>query len=620
MKIEEIKNPQFLKSLNIKEMNILAHDIRSFLIKTVSNTGGHLSSNLGVVELTIALHYVFKTPKDRILFDVGHQSYVHKILTGRANRMNTLRQFGGLSGFQNREESEYDHYETGHSSTALSTALGMAVARDLKKENYEIIPVVGDGALMSGLSLEALNQIGYEKKKMIIVFNDNNMSISKNVGALNKSFSIMRSSVAYNQLKSNVKDYLKDNNKEQIISTIHNAKESIKKSVIDSGIFKEFGINYLGPIDGHDLNSLIKAFRSAQNSTGPIVVHVITKKGKGYKYTEEDKIGLWHGVGKFDISSGKFLNDVPEGFLPYSKLISNCVDKQMEKNSNIVAITPAMKTGSCMNELFAKYPNRCFDCGIAEDHALQFSAGLALNGMHPFVSVYSSFLQRAYDQLNNDLCRMNLPVVIGIDRAGLVGNDGASHHGVFDISFLNPLPNMIIAQGKDANEIAKLIELAFNVNQPFAIRYPKGFVKNTISEEKNDIVLGKWEYSYNNDNKKAIIITYGEDVNIIINHIKNNNLNYDVINARFIKPIDNEMLDEIAKFNVPIYIYTTEILKGGLGDSIVTYYSKANINANVTCIGIDDKYVMHGCNGKLKESLGIDIIALFKKIEEDINA
>lgn len=616
MKIEEIKDPHFLKWATTKELKELAKDIRSFLVDTVSKTGGHLSSNLGIVEITIALHTVFNTPKDKILFDVGHQSYVHKILTGRANKMNTLRQFNGLSGFQKRYESEYDCFEAGHSSTALSSALGMAVARDLRNERYEIIPVVGDGALMSGLSLEALNQIGYEKKKIIIIFNDNNMSISKNVGALNKSFARMRSSVAYNELKYNVKEYLKENNKEKVISKIHNAKESIKKSIINSGIFGEFGIDYLGPIDGHNIDALIKAFKTAQNSSGPIVVHCITKKGKGYKYTEEDRTGLWHGVGKFDVKTGKFMNNATENCISYSKLVANTVEEMMDNNKDIVAITPAMITGSCLNNLFAKYPKRSFDCGIAEDHAIEFSSGLALNKMHPFVSVYSSFLQRSYDEINQDLCRMDLPCLIGIDRAGLVGEDGPTHHGTFDISILNPLPNMIIAQGKDSNEIRNLIYTAFNTNHPFALRYPRGNTQLLEKEDFKELELGKWEYEYNNKNRKAVIITYGNDVVSIAKIVKENKLNYSVVNARYIKPIDEHILKQIASYNVPIFVYTTDIIKGGLGDSILAFYNANKIKTDVTIMGIDDQYVTHGSLAQLKESLGLDINHLLKKIEE----
>lgn len=619
MDLTKIENPNFLKWMNFKELDDLSKDIRSFLIDSVSKTGGHLSSNLGVVELTIALHFVFNSPKDKFLFDVGHQSYIHKILTGRAKDMDNLRQFEGLSGFQNRSESKYDCFEAGHSSTALGTALGMAVARDLKKESYEIVPIVGDGSLMSGLSLEALNQIGYEKRKMIIVFNDNNMSINRNVGALTKSFSRMRISSAYNELKTNVKGSLKENNYYKVIDKIHNAKESIKKRVIDSGIFKEFGIDYIGPIDGHNIEALVKAFRSAQNSRGPIVVHVITKKGKGYKYTEEDSAGLWHGVGKFNVETGKFLNSIPDGYISYSKLVANTVSKLMESNNNIVTVTPAMKNGSCLNELFSKYPNRSFDCGIAEDHAIQFASGLALNGMHPFVSIYSSFMQRSYDQLNHDLCRMDLPVVVGVDRSGLVGEDGSSHHGVFDISFVKPLPNAIIAQGKDANEIRNLIYTGFNTKHPFFIRYPRGSVKLSTEDSFEKIEVGKWEFTYNNDSRKAIIISYGNDVEEIGKLVKSNNLNYSIVNARFIKPMDYDMLNTISQYNVPIFVYTSDVINGGIGESISSYMNSIGFKQKVHVVGIDDSYVNQGSLAQLKKSLNIDIDSLLEMMEKELN-
>ncbi len=621
MKIEDIKNPDFLKTLSVEELNALSGDIRKFLIESVSKTGGHLSSNLGIVELTVALHYVFNCPRDRFLFDVGHQSYIHKILTGRADKMSTLRQFGGLSGFIKRNESEYDCFEAGHSSTSLSAALGMAVARDLKGEHYDIVPIVGDGALMSGLSLEALNQIGYEKKKVIIVFNDNNMSISKNVGALSKSFAKLRSSAYYNELKSDVKDALKTKKLGNFfIKGVHNFKESIKKSVVDSGVFGEFGIEYLGPIDGYDMNTLINAFRTAQAENGPIVVHVITQKGKGYKYTEQDKNGTWHGVGKFDVETGRFLSSVPAGYKSYSEMVSDEVLYNMDKRKDIVALTPAMISGSKMAKIFAKYPTRSFDCGIAEDHALEFAAGLALNGMHPFVAIYSSFLQRAYDQLNHDLCRMDLPVVLGLDRSGLVGEDGDTHHGVFDISFMKSLPNMIIAEGKDAKETGNLIYTAFNTPHPFAIRYPRGNVKNKENEENSLIEVGKWTVEYNNDSTRAIIITYGNDVDELVKLVCENSLNYEIVNARFIKPMDSDMLCYIAERDVPVYVYTCDMLSGGLAEEILSFYNKKGMDVNLKSVGIPDTYVPQGTVAQLKEYLGIDLKTFLEQVEKDLNA
>ena len=623
MNVLDIKSPKDIKNLNPDELNELAKDIRTFLVTSISKTGGHLSSNLGIVEITIALHYVFNAPEDKILFDVGHQSYVHKILTGRAKDMEHLRQFGGISGFQKRNESEYDCFEAGHSSTALSTALGMAIARDLDNKDYAIIPVVGDASMMSGISLEALNNIGYKKRKMIIVFNDNNMSINKSVGALKKSFKNLRTNESYIGFREGVKSSL--NHNEIGISLQHfisRIKKSLKHNLINSGIFKEFDIDYIGPIDGHNIEELIRAFKAASLKDGPVVVHCITTKGKGYKYAEGDRTGKWHGIGKFDPESGKTLTKLPEGNKDYSSVVADTVEKIMDSNKDVVCITPAMISGSKLNNIFEKYPDRSFDVGIAEEHAVLFASGLALNGKRPFVSIYSSFLQRAYDQLNHDISRMDLPVVFGIDRAGIVGADGETHNGVFDISFIRPLPNTILCQGKNSVEIENLIYTGFKQNHPFFIRYPRGNIEYTKTYKFEEIPLGKWEKIGNNKvgQVKAYIITYGEDVIKISNYIVRNKLPIDVINARFIKPIDKAMLDAIAKTKKPVYVYTTDIIKGGLGDDILEFYNSKNLNVKVKIFGIDDVFVKHGDVETVKKSLHLDIDTLFKTIKKDLNA
>lgn len=617
MDIKDIKNPNFIKKLNTQQLNELAKDIRTFLLDTVSKTGGHLSSNLGVVELTIALHYCFNAPEDKLLFDVGHQCYTHKILTGRANKMSTMRKFGGISGFQKRVESKYDCFEAGHSSTSLPIALGMATARDLNKDKYNVVPIIGDGSLANGLSLEALNQIGFQKRKMIIVFNDNNMSISKNVGALSYSVSKLRNSSGYNNAKNSVKNILKQaKNGELIINTIHDIKERIKGSIIDANVFDEFGIYYIGPVDGHNIDDLIKAFNLAKTKNVPVVVHCITKKGKGYKFCEEDSIGKWHGVGKFDIKSGKFESSCLDDEISYSRLVSNCVEKQMSKNKDIVVITPAMISGSCLDNIFDKYKDRSFDVGIAEDLAIDYACGLSLQGKIPFVSVYSSFLQRAYDQLNHDVARMNLPMVVGIDRCSLVGEDGETHHGVFDISLLNSLPNVVICEGKDSQEIASLINTGFKSNKPFFIRYPRGNVKNNVVNKNiKNIKIGSWESVIDNSNPNAIVLSYGNDVVELEKIINANSLNINLINCRYIKPIDEDMLLKIAKFNKPIYVYTSDVIKGGLGDSILEFYSKNDISVKIDIVGIDNQFVTHGSVDKLKQSLKIDIYSFIKRIK-----
>lgn len=621
MEVLDIKSPADIKNLSVEELNTLASKIRAFLLDSVSKTGGHLASNLGVVELTIALHYVFDAPKDKLLFDVGHQSYIHKILTGRAKDMENLRKHGGISGFQKRGESIYDCFEAGHSSTALSTALGMAIARDLNSEKYNIVPIVGDASIMSGMSLEALNQIGYKRRKMVIVFNDNNMSIDKNVGALKKSFANMRTEETYTDFRDSVKQFLKKSEFGSAIQeSIHGVKSSIVNSVFDTGIFKDFDIDYIGPVDGHNINQLIKAFKAAKRKDLPCVVHVITTKGKGYKYTEGDRTGKWHGVGKFDIDSGKLLSTTPEGYLDYSSIVSNALDSIMAKDNDVVCITPAMITGSKLNNIFSKYPDRSFDVGIAEDHAMCFASGLALNGKKPFVSIYSSFLQRAYDQLNHDIARMNLPVVVGIDRAGIVGEDGETHHGVFDISLIRSLPNVVLAQGKNSVEIENLLYSGFKYNGPFFLRYPRGNIEYTKNYKFNEITIGKWELLSNNKVNKAYILTYGEDVIKIQDYINTHKLPYGVINCRFLKPIDEKLLLEIASTKKPLFIYTSDIIKGGLGDDILECLNRNAIKCPTYILGIDDMYVKHGSVDELKKDLKLDLNYLFNFIKKKLNA
>ena len=620
MNVKDIKDPDFLKDLDIRQLNELANDIRLFLLDNVSKTGGHLSSNLGVVELSIALHYVFNAPKDKILFDVGHQSYIHKILTGRANKMDSLRKFDGISGFQKRIESEYDCFEAGHSSTALSTALGMAVARDLNKDNYNIVAVVGDGSMMSGLSLEALNQIGFNNNKVIVIFNDNNMSIDKNVGALAKAFNKLRRNKKYNEIKISIKDLLRKRNfGEALIKSIHNLKNKIQNNIVDSGIFDDFDIYYLGPIDGNNIEDLIRVFEIAKEKEYSCVIHCITKKGKGYKYTEQDTTGLWHGVGRFDVETGEFLDIKPDGYLSSSQIVANTIEDLMSNNKDIVTITPAMKIGSALSNISDKYPDRFFDVGIAEDHAICFASGLALSGKRPFVSIYSSFSQRAYDQFNHELSRMNLPVVIGLDRAGLVGDDGETHHGVFDISFLRSLPNVVICQGKDARELKDLINAGFKQDNPYFIRYTRNSLKDDNDYKYNDIKIGSWTYLNKIDNEKCNIISYGEDVEKINEYVIENNLQYNVINARYIKPIDYKTMDKIVSNNKPLFIYTSDIIKGGLYDEILEYLNNKNCNIEVNITGIDDKFIKHGDVELLKKDSGMDLESFFNKISNKVN-
>lgn len=615
MDLTQIQNPAFLKSMNIDELQQLAQDIRMFLIDHVSKTGGHLSSNLGVVELTMALHRVFDSPTDKLFFDVGHQCYVHKILTGRASQFSTLRQYKGLSGFQKRSESEHDVWEAGHSSTSLSAAMGMAVVRDLNHDTYHIIPVIGDGAMGGGMSLEALNQIGSEQRNMIILFNDNNMSISQNVGVLTQNFAKLRTSKPYNTLKSDLKQRLNKNNVGQSLLTgMQNVKDAIKKSVIDTGIFGEFGLEYLGPVDGHDFKSLIKILEVAKRHEGPVVVHVLTTKGKGYPFCEEDREGRWHGVSSFNPETGMALTSIPEGHLNWSSIISESLINQAKLNQDIIAVTPAMITGSKLEKFFALFPQRAFDCGIAEEHAMTFTAGLAISGKRPFISIYSSFLQRAYDQINHDICRMDLPVVIGIDRAGLVGEDGDTHHGVFDISLLRSLPNIILCQPKDCVEAQNLMVTAFNQTHPFAIRYPRGSA-NFVENKDNEIIpIGSWSCYNDAQNHSVVIITYGPDVDRVLSKILTNTLPVTVINARFFKPLDEEMLCWLNKANKKVIVYETDMLVGGLSSAILEWISDHQSDMKITRLGIHDHYVTQGSMNQIRKQEKIDIVTLFEEV------
>lgn len=620
MDLTTIENPGFLKEMSVEEMEDLAADVRAFLIHSLAKTGGHIASNLGVVELTIAMHYVFDMPHDKIFFDVGHQCYTHKILTGRAKEFDNLRQYGGISGFQKRRESIYDVWEAGHSSTSLSAALGMAIARDLNHEDYHIVPVIGDGALSSGMALEALNTIGSERRKMIIVFNDNNMSISKNVGALTRGFSRLRSAKTYNSLKLNMKDALNRSGVGKVVYTgLKGIKDTLRDTVIDSGIFGEFNVNYLGPVDGHSIKDLIRVLTVAKEYDDPVVVHVITRKGKGYAPCEMDREGIWHGVGPFDPTTGRMLASTPAGYKSWSRLMADTLEELATRNEDIIALTPAMINGSSLESFFAHFSERSFDCGIAEEHTVTMAAGMAISGKRPFVAIYSSFMQRAYDQINHDVCRMDLPVVFGIDRAGLVGADGETHHGVFDPGLLLPLPNMIVAQPKNAQEARDLMYTAFSQKHPFAIRYPRGDVKIPDDIHLKLIKVGTWTEDYKGDDVRLTVIAYGSDVEKISEKASVNQLPIRVINARFFKPLDLECLKALAAEGLPVIVYETDMLTGGLSTAILDTVNDLGLNMPLIRIGIPDRYVTHGSLKQLRAETGIDLNTLFEKVTELLN-
>lgn len=615
MEIKKIENPRFLKQLNIDELNQLSQDIRDFLIENISKTGGHFSSNLGIVELTVALHYVFDSPKDKFLFDVGHQAYVHKILTGRAPMFNKLKKYGGMCGFQNRHESIHDPWEAGHSSTTISGATGLAIARDLKKENFEVISIIGDAALMSGESLEALNFLGGIDTKVIVILNDNNMSISRNVGGLSNFLSDVRMSYKYNQAKSNYTEILSQSAfGQKIFDVTKRVKDKVKRKILLDTPFSQFDLDYIGPVDGHNIEELIRALETVKNLDHSVVLHVLTKKGKGYEPAEKDRSGVYHSVGAFDLVEG-IQPVLDQEKHSWSQSVSDHVEYLMNKHDDICVITPAMITGSCLQKIFKNYPDRSFDVGIAEEHAMTLAAGLSQGKEFPFLSVYSSFFQRAYDQLNHDIARMNLPCLIGIDRAGLVGGDGATHHGVFDIGLIAPIPGVIIMAPKDEEEAQKMINTAYqNKDHPYVMRYSKNKVIDTHQHTDETIKVGQWELIKEMEDAAINVVTYGDNVLAVLKMAETDHLPINIINARFIKPIDKDMLERMS--DKPIIVYETDLMNGSLGSIMSLYYEKNHINVDMSFIGIDDHYVTFGDNESLYKQEHISLNDLKNKIEE----
>lgn len=610
MNLNAINSPEFLNDMDIKNLYLLSEEIRLFLLENISKTGGHLSSNLGVVELTVALHKVFNAPEDKILFDVGHQSYTHKILTGRAKDFSSLRKFKGLSGYQKRSESIYDCFEAGHTSTTISAALGMAVARDTRNEKHHIIPVIGDGALTGGIALEALNHLGHIKTPVIVILNDNEMSISKNVGGVNSNLERLRISMPYNKAKQNYKELL---NKNYIGRHAYNISKCIKdiiKEKVVYNVFTEMGLDYLGPVDGHDYHDLLRSLNKAKNSNRSIIVHVITKKGKGYDLAENDANGKWHGISSFNHETGESINTSNDNVISWSRVISDAILEKMDKDNRIVTITPAMIGGSQLEKIFDKYPSRSFDVGIAEQHASMFAAGLALDGMHPFLSIYSTFSQRAYDQFNHDISRMNLPIVIGLDRAGLVGEDGETHNGVFDISLFRSLPNFIISAPGSFTEAKSLVEIAFNTTGPFIIRYPRGNTKDTVIDLECKLEIGKFRSIYSN--KKRVLLTYGTHsykFKEIINKDK-----CGLIHAVFIKPLDEALISELLSNEIEIIIYEPDIKAGGFSSSILEYANEQKLDARlITILSINDIFVEAGSVHEQLNYLGLDYEYILNK-------
>jgi 1-deoxy-D-xylulose-5-phosphate synthase len=622
MDLLSIKDPSFLKNLSTKELEELSGEIRQFLIEKLSVTGGHIGPNLGVVELTIALHKCFDSPKDKFLWDVGHQSYVHKILTGRACQFDTLRQHKGLCGFPKMVESEHDVWETGHSSTSLSAAMGMAIARDLKGENSHIVPIIGDGALTGGMALEALNHIGHEKKKLIVILNDNEMSIAPNVGALHSVLGRLRTAGKYHWVKDELEYLLKKVPAigGQLAATAERIKDSLKYLFVSGIFFEELGFTYLGPVDGHDYDDLFENLAYAKKQEGPVLLHVITKKGKGYNPAENDKIGTWHGTGPYKMETGDFVK--PEFAPPaWSKLVSETVRKIARTDERIVAVTPAMPVGSKLEGFASEFPDRMIDVGIAEQHATTFAAGLATQNMKPFLAIYSTFLQRAYDQVVHDICRQNLNVFIGIDRAGLVGADGETHQGVFDIAFLRHLPNMVLMMPKDENEGQHMVYTAIKYDEgPIAMRYPRGNGLGVpMDEELKEIPIGTWEVL--REGEDAAILTFGTTIPMAMEAaeiLARQGVSVKVINTRFIKPLDEEMLVGILNKNMPILTIEEAVLQGGFGSFVLeTSHDLGYQHVEIDRMGIPDQFIEHGSVDKLLEEIGMtteDVVLRMQKL------
>ena len=616
MILERIQKENDIKTLTPKELDILRDEIREFLVESISKTGGHLASNLGVVELTMALHLVFDLPKDKIIWDVGHQSYTHKLLTGRKDGFATLRQLGGMSGFPKTIESESDCFNTGHSSTSISAGLGMAHARELTGEDYYVVSVIGDGALTGGMAFEALNNASQLKSNFIIVLNDNNMSISENVGGLNRYLSNFRTADAYSGLKENVKHSLSQipGVGKKMVQKIHNAKSGLKQLFVPGMLFEEMGLIYLGPVDGSNIAEMQKTFNEAKRVDGPVLVHVLTKKGAGYLPAERHP-ARFHGTEPFEIETGIPSNKRKKA--NYTDVFSTVMLKLAERNPKVVAITAAMTDGTGLKRFHLNYPERFFDVGIAEEHAVTFAAGMAKMGLIPVFAVYSSFLQRAYDQIMHDVCLQNLPVVFAIDRAGLVGSDGETHQGIFDLSFLSTIPNMTILAPKNKWELSDMMKFAVAFGAPIAVRYPRGLAYDGLKEFREPVVLGKSEMLY--EESEVALFSLGGMVSIaeeVRNRLKESGHSCTLVNARFAKPFDEEMIRRIAGTHKLLVTMEENVKSGGMGEHIESFLLSQKLNVSILTVSVPDQFVEHGNVNALREMLGIDAVSVAARILE----
>ena len=617
MALEKIQKANDIKELTEEELKELSDEIRRFLIEKISVTGGHLASNLGVVELTMALHKVLHFPEDKLIWDVGHQSYTHKLLTGRKEGFDDLRKYGGMSGFPKRKESKCDAFDTGHSSTSISAGLGYVAARELQQEHYNVVSVIGDGSMTGGMAYEALNNASRLKSNFIIVLNDNTMSISKNVGGISNYLNGLRTTQVYSDLKRGVEDTIKriPGRGERIVHQVKKTKSGIKQLFVPGMFFEDMGITYLGPVDGHDLKTLTKTLNEAKRVNHAVLVHVVTKKGKGYLPAETNP-SKFHGTGPFDVTTGETIGG--SGKDSYTDIFSKVLADIGKKDEKVVAITAAMADGTGLSRFAKLFPERFFDVGIAEEHAMTFAAGLAAGGMKPVFAVYSSFLQRAFDQTIHDVCLQNLPVVIAVDRAGLVGSDGETHQGVFDLSFLSTIPNLSILSPKNRWEMADMVRFAVSFQYPVALRYPRGEAYEGLKEFRAPIEYGKSELLYE---ESEIAVMFVGHMSFLAEQVREDlkaaGYQCSLINARFVKPLDTEMIRKISENHRLLVTIEENVLTGGFGEQVEDFVMREGIPLKVRTIGISDDYVEHGNVDVLRKEVGLDRESIVKKVIAD---
>lgn len=614
MILETIEKENDIKKVAPENWNLLAEEIREFLIQKISVTGGHLGSNLGAVELTMALHLSLNLPEDKIVWDVGHQSYTHKLLTGRRAGFESLRKYGGMSGFPKRKESDCDCFDTGHSSTSISAGLGLVKARDIRHEEHTIVSVIGDGSLTGGMVYEAMNNAAQLKTNYIIVLNDNNMSISENVGGVSKYLNSIRTADSYLNMKEDIHDYLKDTRiGGAMIESLRRAKSSVKQLVIPGMFFEDMGITYLGPVDGHNINEMLRVFKEAKRCKSAVLVHVMTHKGKGFEPAEKHP-ARFHGAEPFDIQTGLPLHQKEKS--NYTDVFSTVMCKQGGRNESLVAITAAMPDGTGLKRFRNMYPDRFFDVGIAEEHAVTFAAGLAAGGLKPVVAIYSSFLQRAYDQILHDVCIQNLPVVFAIDRAGLVGSDGETHQGIFDLSYLSSIPNMHIMAPKNKWELSDMLKFAISFDRPIAIRYPRGEAYDGLKEYREPIQLGRSEWLCKE--KDIVLVAVGSMVKTALEVrelLREKGRYCSIVNARFVKPIDTGLLDEACREHTLIVTMEENVASGGFGEKVREYLDSREERVHLLNITLPDEYIEHGNVELLRKEVGIDAVSIAEKIE-----